>query len=300
MSGYDGVKFRSKPISLEVPTDPRIRELIKVGRLMWSLGATPPYEGAPQDLDALLDWRQIFAELRSALRPGYQEENEGDGTFGNLSFRVYPGTPSPKNIITCSGTNLGGVVGNRDFATGEKIGTLWTPEGTRPDDVELANPDHITEVSLEDIGKTVDPEDLFVFYHGIQIPSSEEILHLELYKRRPDINAIVHGHLYELMFFAQYFGFPDTAQEEEYGTLALVRRVLDIVDDENNFIHMKDHGFIAMGETIEEASLLAAVGYRQCYDLIAKTLLKYIIRPAEQLVIPDPVKEYARSVADGS
>ncbi len=66
--------------------------------------------------------------------------------------------------------------GNVSLRKGD--GFLITPGGLRKDRVE---PSHIALVSLE--GKIMCGK-----------PSSEYLLHLEIYRKRPDVNAVVHAH----------------------------------------------------------------------------------------------------------
>ncbi len=74
-----------------------------------------------------------------------------------------------RGLITLSEGNVSVRKGN---------GFLITPGGLRKDRVE---PSHIALVSLE--GEIICGR-----------PSSEYLLHLEIYRKRPDVNAVVHAH----------------------------------------------------------------------------------------------------------
>ena len=137
-----------------------------------------------------------------------------DGSYGNLSFRV-----EEKEFII----------------TGSKIGLK----------------DSLTNGCFVKVD-FVDFETGKVFIHGIRDPSSEAMLHSAIYNKREDVNAIFHGHSPEILANSSKLKIPETKKEEPYGTIELVDSVLDILDDEK-FIIMKNHGFIALGETMEEA-----------------------------------------------
>ena len=55
----------------------------------------------------------------------------------------------------------------------------------------------------------------------------------------------------------------ETEKEEEYGTVALVQGVLDVLG-ENNFLIMKNHGFISLGKTMQEAGELSLKMLERC------------------------------------
>jgi len=98
---------------------------------------------------------------------------------------------------------------------------------------------------------------------GTREPSSESILHFEIYRARNDIKAIFHGHCSPILGRAEEMGLPVTRREEPFGSAALVRRVLEILDD-HAFIVMRNHGFLALGEDMESAGRLALRVHGEC------------------------------------
>jgi L-fuculose-phosphate aldolase len=138
------------------------------------------------------------------------------GSFGNLSFRIRNGENN--FIITGSRIGLKNSLANDSF-------------------VEVANCDF---------------ENKIIYANGTREPSSESMLHFAIYKARPDINAIFHGHCAELLENAGKLEIPTTIKEEPYGTIELVNSVLEIID-KNDMVMMKNHGFIALGKTMKEA-----------------------------------------------
>ncbi len=96
---------------------------------------------------------------------------------------------------------------------------------------------------------SVDFENKIVKAEGTKEPSSESMLHYAIYQQRPDINAVFHGH-YEPILKAN--NFPITKKEEKYGSIELVDSVLEVLG-QNNFIIMKNHGFISLGKDMDKA-----------------------------------------------
>lgn len=138
------------------------------------------------------------------------------GSSGNLSFRTRKG----KNefIITASHTALKADMSDTDFS----------------------------EVIFCDEGKN------YVEAKGVNSPSSETLLHFLIYKNRPKINAVFHGHSSDILKNAKKLNILITSKEEEYGTIASAYRALKLIK-ESNFIILKNHGFVSVGKTINEA-----------------------------------------------
>ena len=138
------------------------------------------------------------------------------GSYGNLSFRKEP----RKTPFIITGTNIG----LKDNLSDDKF----------------------AEVTGIDI------ENMTVYATGKISPSSESLLHFAIYEARHEINAVFHGHSNELLERYKDLNIASTEKEEDYGSKDLVRRVLNILGD-NNIIIMKGHGFISLGKTMEEA-----------------------------------------------
>ncbi|MCK4311794.1 MAG: S-methyl-5-thioribose-1-phosphate isomerase [Candidatus Cloacimonetes bacterium] len=150
-----------------------------------------------------------------------------EGSFGNMSFRIKEGK-------------------NRFIITGSRIGLKNS----------LTNNSFVEVVNCDFENKTI-------YVNGTREPSSESMLHFAIYKIRPDINAIFHGHCAELLENASKLEIPTTFKEEPYGTIELVNSVLEIID-KNNFIIMKNHGFITIGKTMKEAGIITEKYYEKC------------------------------------
>ncbi|MBU1006503.1 MAG: class II aldolase/adducin family protein [Candidatus Omnitrophica bacterium] len=159
-------------------------------------------------------------------RNGFAPSYDG-GSYGNLSFRIKGG--SSEFIIT-----------------GSKIGLK-----------NKLGPESFVKVTSVDMDKRV------VYACGAKEPSSESMLHYAIYERRKNVNVIFHGHSEQMLCSAARAGFPETEKEEPYGTVGLVRSLLDI-SDKGDFLIMKGHGFIAMAVNMEEAWLRVIEARNKC------------------------------------
>jgi len=137
-------------------------------------------------------------------------------SLGNLSFRLRPGEPA--FVITGS--------------------TLSTKEALAPSD--------FVTVLCSDLGACT------VYASGKRDPSSESMMHFEIYRRRTDVGAIFHGHDRQITAHATLLELRETELEKPSGTPELLEQVIRILDHEN-FVVMKNHGFLSLGCTMDEA-----------------------------------------------
>ena len=101
-------------------------------------------------------------------------------------------------------------------------------------------------------------------------PSSEVNMHLEIYKKRPDVNAIVHTHSTYATGFAfsdkkikRLEGFGEIKNEylpyieyEKPGSAELAKNASEKIIGEDVLI-LKKHGVIRVSDSLKEAELLA-------------------------------------------
>ena len=179
----------------------------------------------------------IKSELLSELKNRCAFFNEKNlappypgGSSGNLSFRIKTG--SINFIITASHTALRENMPDSDF----------------------------TEILSYDENKNL------ITGKGTKEPSSESIMHYIIYKNKPDINAVFHGHSPEIMKFADQLKIPVTKKEFEYGTGKLAKEALKLLT-KHNFIILKNHGFISLGKTVQEAGNLTIKFLNNCKSI---------------------------------
>ena len=121
-------------------------------------------------------------------------------------------------------------------------------------------------------------------------PSSEVNMHLEIYKKRPDVNAIVHTHSPYATGFAhsskkikRYEGFGEIKtpflaeiEYEKPGSNELAKNASEGLGIEDVLI-LKKHGVICVNENLKEAALLAVF-----VEETAKTqFVTYMLNSAE-------------------
>ena len=100
-------------------------------------------------------------------------------------------------------------------------------------------------------------------------PSSEKFLHIEIYKKRPEFNFIIHVHAPYLSSFASagkdlmapimaenvfYFGGIPLAEYALPSTMELVENTIKYFD-KYDAVLMANHGFVVGSKTIEDAYL---------------------------------------------
>lgn len=140
------------------------------------------------------------------------------GSFGNLSFRD-------------SGDSF-----------------VITGSGVRFSDEWVDNP--FVKVNSCDLEK------MLVYAEGTRDPSSESLMHYSVYRARPDVGAVFHGHSREILYRAEELGLTQTITEEPYGSASLARSIIEVLD-EKYLIVLKGHGFLSLGATMEDAGELA-------------------------------------------
>lgn len=124
-------------------------------------------------------------------------------------------------------------------------------------------------------------------------PSSEVNMHLEIYKKRNDIKAIVHTHSPYATGFAfsskklkrlEGFGainkpYISDIEYEKPGTDELAKSASEGIKDEDVLI-LKNHGVICVGENLKEAKLLAVF-----VEETAKTqFISYMLNSVEDII----------------
>jgi len=144
------------------------------------------------------------------------------GTHGNMSFRLAPGKNS--FIITAARSSFAENLSDDSFFT-------------------VLNAD-LNEKTLQVSG--VENRE----------PSSEAMLHFSVYKERPDVQAILHGHCETISQYSNKMGIPTTTEFVESGTMKIIESVLEVLGS-HTFIEIKDHGFLAMAGSIQKAGELA-------------------------------------------
>lgn len=91
---------------------------------------------------------------------------------------------------------------------------------------------------------------------GMRQPSSETLMHMLIYKSNRGVNAVFHGHCDAIVCNAEGLGLPVTGREYASGTVELAHEVLKVVGG-GMLVVLRNHGFVALGETMRGAGELA-------------------------------------------
>lgn len=102
------------------------------------------------------------------------------------------------------------------------------------------------------IGTEPHHERVTVITEGAVLPSTDTLMHLQIYTQRPDCQAIVHGHDPQVLQQAEAFGLPVTRTSAVANSLALVEEVR-LLSASHDYIILRAHGFIALGASFDEA-----------------------------------------------
>lgn len=148
---------------------------------------------------------------------------------------------------------LPGSSGNISIRNKDKI--FITPSGISKDELKISD---ISEIDLEGNQLNKVP------------PSSEYKMHIEIYKKRSDINAIIHAHPLFVIICMQAkikpkyktLEFKKTIKNIAYvnyiepGSLKLAKEVAK-ASLKSNLILLKSHGIVCLGKTLSEARIIA-------------------------------------------
>ena len=153
--------------------------------------------------------------------------------------------------------------GNLSFRT--KNGFIITATGVALKAAERENLVEVLKVEME-------KEQIVVYVRGKEVPSKESVLHSEIYGLRPEINAVFHIHDLLVVELADELKILCTEGEQPRGSYELVtevNRLLRLTPDAN-YIVLRNHGIISMGETLEEAGKLAEDINKTAQDVAQK------------------------------
>lgn len=99
---------------------------------------------------------------------------------------------------------------------------------------------------------SIDLESNKVTASGSCLPSSESMLHAEIYRNYPTVNAVFHGHYPPFEHNAEKLGLIITARETPYGSKELIDETLKIINDQKVVI-LKNHGFVSIAQNPDKA-----------------------------------------------
>ena len=104
--------------------------------------------------------------------------------------------------------------------------------------------------------KAYNEHDNTFFVEGQTTPSSESIMHNLIYTTYGDVNAVFHGHNDVIVACANELGLSITEKEYESGTADLAKEVVKVLGN-NKLIVLRNHGFVSLGNTLNDVGELA-------------------------------------------
>lgn len=122
--------------------------------------------------------------------------------------------------------------------------------------------EHFVEVLGVDRGDLT----LTVRCRGLRLPSTDTPMHLAVYETRPDVHAIIHGHDEKTLAKARELKLPVTVQSAAVPSFELIDEVCRLVRD-HEYVLLRDHGFLAVGRSIDEAGELVRLLCRNARSL---------------------------------
>ncbi|MEA2035940.1 MAG: class II aldolase/adducin family protein [Nanoarchaeota archaeon] len=97
---------------------------------------------------------------------------------------------------------------------------------------------------------------------GVKGPSSESFMHGRIYSKRKDVNAVFHGHSDDFLKWKEELDLPITKKEEPAGTIELMNEVVKVLGT-NNFILIKNHGFLSLSDSMDCAGNITMEKFSQ-------------------------------------
>jgi hypothetical protein len=105
-----------------------------------------------------------------------------------------------------------------------------------------------------------------LFVEGLSEPSIEAVMHYLIYNTRFEVNAVFCGKNDLIVKHAKELKLVETEEEIPPGTVDLANEVLNVLGN-NNFIVIKNYGFISLGKTMKEAGELALKVHKKALSL---------------------------------
>ena len=128
--------------------------------------------------------------------------------------------------------------------------------------------DKITEEDVVEV-LDYDEKENTIYATGLKEPSSEARMHWMIYKRFPEVNAILHVHDQTILdneTKAKEAGAVYTKREFPYGTIELAKQAVDALS-KWDYIVMINHGPVAVGSSLDSALELVKSTHRKVAEI---------------------------------
>lgn len=116
------------------------------------------------------------------------------------------------------------------------------------------------------------PDNGVFLTRGAYPPSSECFLHHYIYQGNDQIQAILHGHCDLFSHYAHKLGIAVTNKFYDYGTRELAESARSTMNEGHRFFFLKDHGFVALGSSLDDAGKLTLTHYMKLISSLPQPL----------------------------
>jgi L-ribulose-5-phosphate 4-epimerase len=145
---------------------------------------------------------------------------------------------------------------------------------------------------------------------GAHAPSMESLMHINVYKRRPDINAIVHTHQEKASLFSvinrpipalfdevcMHIGeIVDVVPYALSGSQELAENVAAKMGNGCNCYILQNHGALSLGSTIEKACL-----YAELLEKVASIYADALFTGQKISTLPEETVNFFREIREAS
>lgn len=152
-----------------------------------------------------------------------------------------------------------GAYGNHSYRTAENSFLITKSKMIPNSTLDLTNYCHV--VRWNEVENSFETE-------GSSTPSSECFLHDTLYRQLPKVDAILHGHCQLLNQYSDKLNIATTDQFHDYGTKELADSALQLAQENHTFFILKDHGFVALSDDIDNAARLTLDYLKELINLL--------------------------------
>lgn len=129
-------------------------------------------------------------------------------------------------------------------------------------------PEKVFSVSGYTLVQDYDEVTETLVFRGESSPSSESVMHSLIYRQFPEVKAVMHGHSGLFLQFSEILGIPVTKEYCEYGTRELALSILEILSETQRFALLRDHGFVAIGDSMDLAGGLVLEKYSELLEIL--------------------------------
>lgn len=108
-----------------------------------------------------------------------------------------------------------------------------------------------------------------VRYRGALLPSTDSLIHWQLYQQRPDATCVLHAHDAATLTAAAALKLPITTRAADAGSPELLTLIRPLIH--HAYFLVRAHGFVASGPRLDDVGALATNLHAQALALLNNT-----------------------------